>query len=48
MLKMVEINLFIIAGFCVLEYYRSDGKIAGVWSLNSILVSLEAKVQILS
>lgn len=45
---MVEINLLIIAGFSVLEYYRGDGKLAGVWSLSSILVSLEAEIQILS
>lgn len=44
---MVEMNLLFIAGFCVLKY-KSGGKIAGVWSLNSILVSLEAKIQILS
>lgn len=26
-LKMVEINLVIIAGFCVFKYYRSASKI---------------------
>lgn len=45
---MVGINLLIITGFCVLKYYRSDGKIAGVLSLNSVLVNLEAKIQIVS